>query len=327
LKKLTLSFILLLVTISLAVVGYYFVEGMSLFDSFYMAIITISTVGFQEVVPLSKDGRIITIIFILLGVSLGAYTLGTFIRMFIEGELKKSYGRRKVETKITKLSNHYIICGFGRIGSIICQDLYKSKKPFVVIENNLKGIEKLNKKKYLYLPLDATKEESLIAAQIDKAKTLVTVVKSDSDNVFITLTARGIRPDIFILARSSNEKDGVKIKRAGANKVISPYIIGGKRMAQVLLKPAVVDFIDTAIMENQFGLQIEEMKIKPKSKLIGKNLIESNLRNDFGVIIVSMRKENGHIIFNPKPTEIIEANDIIVILGEIKEMFRMNKML
>jgi len=286
-----------------------------------------STVGFQEVWPLSFYGRIITILIILIGVSIGAYTLGTFIRMLIEGELKKSYGRRKVEKKISQLKDHYIICGYGRIGSLICRDLLKAKKSLVVIEKNPKTIEKLSKEKIFYLPLDATKEEALLQAQIKKACAIVTVVKSDADNIFITLTAKEIRPEIFILARSSDEGNEIKMKRAGATRVISPYLIGGKRMAHVLLKPTVVDFIDTTIMENEFGLQIEEMKIKPKSKLIGKNLIDSNLRTEFGVIIVSIKKFDNRMIFNPRPTEIIEENDVIVILGEKKEMERMNETL
>ena len=296
---------------------------MSLFDSFYMTIITISTVGFQEIHPLSTYGRIITIIIISTGITIGAYTIGTLLRMLIEGELRKTFGRRKVEKKIAALRNHYIICGYGRIGSLICRELAVHNIDFVVIENNAGLIENLEQDRILHLPLDATEEESLINAGLMHARGLVTAVKSDADNVFITLTARGIEPNIFIVARASEEKNEAKLEKAGASRVVSPYLIGGKRMAQVLIRPTVVDFIDIAMMEGSIGLQMEEAHVKPGSNLIGKNLIESNLRRDFGVIIVLIKKKNGDMKFNPMPTETLDENDVIVVLGKSEDMKRM----
>ncbi|HOO72851.1 MAG TPA: potassium channel protein [Spirochaetota bacterium] len=323
-KKIRLSLILFVATLMFGVFGYHFIEGMSLFDSLYMTVITISTVGFGEVHPLSQQGRVLTILLISTGIMIAAYTLGTLLRMFIEGEMRKTFGRRKVEKKIAELTDHYIICGFGRIGKLICQELHDHGKNFVVIENQPEAIDELIQCAYLYLPLDATADESLVKAGIMKAKGIVTAVRSDADNVFISLTAKGLKPDIFILARASEEKNEMKLKRAGASRVVSPYMLGGKRMAQVLIRPTVVDFIDIAVMEGNLGLHMEEMIVKQKSNLIGKNLIESNLRRDFGVIIVLIKKFNGDMIFNPLPTEKLDAGDVIVVMGKKEDMIRMN---
>jgi voltage-gated potassium channel len=327
LKKLRLSFTLLFFTIAVGIIGYHLIEGMSYFDALYMTIITISTVGFQEVHPLSVPGKIFTMIVISTGIMIGAYTIGTLVRMFIEGELSKTFGRRKVEKKISGLKDHYIICGYGRIGSLVCKELQEHNKEFVVIEKNPSAIERMELNKILYLPLDATVEETLLEAGIMQARGIVTAVGSDADNVFITLTAKGIRPDIFVLARASDEKDEIKLKRAGATRVVSPYLIGGKRMAQVLIKPTVVEFIDIAVMESNIGLRMEECFINPKSDLVGKNLIESNLRKVYGVIIVLIKKHSGEMIFNPLPTEVLEANDILVVLGTHEDMQRMSEIL
>lgn len=323
-KKLRLAFTLLFSTIVFGVLGYRFIEDMSYFDALYMTVITISTVGFQEVHPLSIPGKIFTMLVISTGIMIGAYTIGTLVRMFIEGELSKTFGRIKVEKKIAELKDHYIICGYGRIGSLVCKELREHRKDFVVIENNPSAIERMELNKILYLPQDATVEEALIEAGIMRATGIVTAVGSDSDNVFITLTAKGLNPDIFILARASDEKDEIKLKRAGATRVVSPYLIGGKRMAQVLVKPTVVDFIDIADMESTYGLEMDEFHIAPESQLVGKNLIESNLRKDFGVIIVLIKKRTGEMIFNPLPIEVLGANDTLVLLGKVQDIQRMS---
>lgn len=323
-KKIRIAIILFIFTLLSGILGYHFIEKMSFFDALYMTVITISTVGFQEVRPLSLPGRILTIGIISTGIMVAAYTIGTILRMIIEGEMKKTLERKKVERKIAQLKNHYIVCGYGRIGSLVCKELSNHNKDFVVIDNNPEAIEEMGNTGFLYMAHDATDEEILMKAGIMHAKGIVTAVRSDADNVFITLTARGLRPDIFVLARASEEKNEKKLKRAGATRVVSPYLIGGKRMAQVLIRPTVVDFIDIAVMEGNLGLLMEEAIIHEKSPLIGKNLIESNLRKDFGVIIVLIKKYNGEMIFNPQPTEILEQNDVIVVLGKKESMKKMN---
>jgi voltage-gated potassium channel len=300
---------------------------MPLFDAFYMTIITISTVGFSEIRPLTLLGRSITVIIIVLGISAGTYTIGIIVRWFVEGELQKFFGRLRVQKQISELKDHLIICGFGRIGRTICSELHADNIDFVVIDQDLSGVLEIEKEKYLFLEMDATSEEALKTAGIMRAKALVTAVNSDANNVFITLTAKGLRPDIFVLARASEEKNEEKLIKAGATRVVSPYMIGARRMAQVLKRPTVVDFIDIAMMGSHLGLIMEEAKLSTKSNLIGKSLIDSYLRRDYGIIIVAIKKMSGEMIFNPMPSETLEAGDVIVVIGKKEDLKRMNEVL
>jgi len=307
--------------------GYSVFEDMPVFDAFYMTLITVSTVGFSEIKPLSQIGRIITIFVIVSGISVVTYTLGQVAKIFVEGELRWIFGRRKLEKQISALNNHYIICGYGRIGALISHELSDENIPFVVIEQDSAQIENLEKDHFLYLNMDATTDEALTMAGIRKARGVVTAVQSDADNVFITLTAKGLRPDIFVLSRASDVKSESKLIKAGASRVVSPYLIGGRRMAMVLKRPTVVDFIDIAMMDNRLGLMIEEARISVKSNLVGKALIDSHLRQDFSIIIVAIKKPTDEMIFNPAPTEKLDAGDVIVVLGKREDLNRMREIL
>ena len=326
-SRLRISLTFLFLIILSGTVGYSVFENMSVFDAFYMTLITISTVGFSEIKPLSQIGRIITVVIIVSGISVLTYTLGQVAKIFVEGELRKLLGRRKLEKQISGLSNHYILCGYGRIGSIIANDLASENISFVVIEQDPSRIEHLERDHFLYLNTDATSEEALIKSGIQRARGIVTAVSSDADNVFITLTAKGLRPDVFVMARASDVKNESKLLKAGASRVVCPYLIGGRRMAQVLKRPTVVDFIDTAMMNSQLGLRMEEAVVGPTSSLTGKTLIESQIRQDFGAIIVAIKKPTGEMIFNPQPTEKLEAQDTIVVIGKREDMRRMNSVL
>ena len=323
-KKLRLAFITFLLTCTSGVLAYHFIEKMSLSDAIFMTAITVSTVGFGEVQPLSGTGRVITIFIIVFGITISGYTVGTFIRMLVEGEISARFGRKKVQKKITGLKNHYIICGYGRIGKLIAKELHSNNEKLIVLEKNAERIGELETLSIPYLMLDATEETTLLKAGIMKAKGLVTAVMSDADNVFITLTAKVLRPDIYVMARASDVKNEKKLTSAGADKVVSPYLIGGQRMAQMLIRPTVVDFIDIATMDDKLGLRMEEARISSKSRYIGKTLVESNLRKDFGVIIVLIKKSNGDMKFNPQPNEILEVNDVIVMLGKMDDLEKIN---
>ena len=326
-KKPRYSLLMLVGIIALGTCGYYFVEHMPIFEAFYMTIITISTVGFAEVIPLSQAGRAVTVIIIILGISVGAYTVGVLVRSLVEGELVQILGRRKVQKQVSGLKKHFIICGFGRIGRIVCSELAADQIDFVVIEQEPSVIEHIEAQKYLYLEMDATTEEALMKAGIMEAKGVVTAVNSDANNVFITMTAKSLRPDVFVLARASEEKNEPKLFRAGATRVVSPYLIGGRRIAQMLKKPTVVDFVDIAMMGSHLGLMMEEAKIGNSSSLIGKNLVDSNLRRDYGVIIVAIKKQSGDMVFNPTPSEELDAGDVIVALGKREDLKRMDAVL
>lgn len=318
---------MLILTLFFGTFGLHVTERMSIFESFYMTVITISTVGFGEVKPLTSYGRIITMVTIVTGVAIGTYTFGLILKVFIEGELSKVFGRRKLEKNISALKGHYIICGFGRIGSVICKELHSEKIPFIVIEESPAKNDQLEDEGYLYINMDATSEEALIKAGIATAKGIVTAVSSDANNVFIALTAKGLQPDIFVLSRSSDINNEAKLLKAGASRVVSPYVLGGRRMAEVLKRPTVVDFIDIAMANSRIGLVMEEALVGSKSSLIGKNLIESQLRKDYGVIIVAIKKISGQMIFNPQPIEKLDAGDVIVVLGKKEDVGRMNDVL
>ncbi len=326
-KKLYLSLLLLISVIAFGTLGYHYFEDMTFFDSFYQTIITITTVGFSEIKPLSIEGRTITIFIIVTGIGTVTYSLGQLVGILVEGELGKFFGRKKLAKQIADLKDHFIVCGFGRIGKIICDELQADNIDFVIIEEDLSVAEELERKEILFIPMNATSDEALIEAGIMKARGLVTAVSSDADNVFITLTAKGFRPDIFILARSSDEKNESKLIRAGASHVVSPYLIGGRRMAQVLKRPTVVDFIDIATMGNKMGLMMEEATVGRTSGLIGQTIIESNLRQNYGVIIVAIKKQHGEMVFNPMPSEKLEQGDVIVVIGKKDEMLRMQSIL
>jgi voltage-gated potassium channel len=321
--KLNISLFLLLLTIAFGTTGYVVFEHMPPFEAFYMTLITISTVGFSEVRPLSDIGRGITIIIIILGISLLTYTLGQVARIFVEGELRRVLGRRKLEKQISALDNHYIICGYGRIGSIIVKELKAAHIPLVVIEQDPKGIAELEANNVLYLNMDATSDDALMAARLDRARGLVTAVSSDADNVFIALSAKGIRPDIFILARASEAKNESKLRRAGASRVVCPYQMGGKRMAEILHKPTVVDFLDQTMVHDELGLQMEEAIIPTGSSITGQTVVSSKLRQDFGVIIIAIKRKSGEMVFNPGPNEVFDAGDTIVVIGKNTELKRM----
>ena len=237
----------------------------------------------------------------------------------------KNIREKKIAKTNCGFKNHFIICGFGRIGHIICQELHEDSIKFVVIEQDPTAIEEIISLKYLFLEMDATSEDTLLAAGIMEAKGLVTAVNSDANNVFITLTAKGLRPDIFVLARASEERNEEKMIKAGATRVVSPYLIGARRMAQVLKRPTVVDFIDCATMGNHLGLIMEETEVGLIPDLIGKNLIESRLRQNYGIIIVAIKKASGEMIFNPTPLEILESGDVIVVIGKREDLKRMRE--
>lgn len=325
--RLLISLLLLLVVIALGTLGYFYFEHMEMFDSFYMTLITISTVGFGEVKPLSPAGRLLTIFIIISGISLLTYTLSQIATVFIEGELRKILGRRKLQRKLTKLRDHFIICGYGRIGETIAKELLENNIPLVIIEQNIEIAEKLDNSGFLYLAMDATEEEALLNAGLMRAKGLVTAVSSDANNVFIALTARGLNPDIFILARALEPTNESKLLRAGASRVISPYVIGGRRMAEILQKPTVVDFIDQTMMNTKLGLRMEEAIVFPTSTLVGKSLIDSRLRQNFGVIVIAIKQASGEMIFNPNADQVLSSGDVIVVIGKKPDLARMSKVL
>lgn len=308
--------------------GYMTLTDCSFLDGLYMTVITITTVGYGEIVPLDAAGRIFTLILILTGVSFVLYVLGLITEAVVEGSLRRYYGRVNMEKKIAQLRDHYIICGFGRIGKVICQELATNKRPFLVIDHSHDELEAIKEAGYLYIDGDASDDKVLLEAGVIRARGLVSVVDTDAANVYIILSARGLNPDLFILARSSAERNAeTKLLRAGANKVISPYFIGASRMAHLLVRPTVIDFIDLAVHEGELGLRLEEVRVSADSALCNVALQDSGIRKEFDLIVVAIKRIEGKMLFNPTPQTTILPGDTLILLGEYEHIKTLEKRL
>ena len=311
--------------IACGTLGYVLIEGWSFLDSLYMTIITLTTVGYKEVHVLSRPGMVFSIILMLSGVGAMFYTLTVVARAVIEGELRDIFGRRKLTKKIENLKNHYIICGYGRMGKIICREMRESGASFIVLETSSEILSSMDKS-ILSFQGDATQDDVLKAAGIEKATGLISVLSSDADNLYVVLSARGLNPKLRIVARASEEGAEKKLVRAGADKVISPYHLGGLRIAHTILKPAVVDFIEFATRSGNIELQMEEITVKGSSHIVDRSLDQCGIRKDLGIIIVAIKRSTGEMRFNPTSTSIIKAGDTLVAMGETKHLVELEKL-
>jgi voltage-gated potassium channel len=311
--------ITMIFVISSGMIGYTLIEKWSLFDSLYMTIVTLTTVGFEEVHTLTRAGRIFTVILILSGVGAMFYALSVGARVIFEGEIREILGRKKLSKKIEKIKDHYIICGYGRIGKIICREMKQDDASFVVIEKSSDEISTMDSD-ILVLQGDSTRDSVLKEAGVERARGVVSVLSSDADNLYVVLSARGLNPKLKIVARASEEGAEQKLLRAGADNVISPYNIGGLRIAHTILKPAVVDFIEFATKSTNLELQIEEVDVKADSHLIGRSLHECGIRKDLGIIIVAIKRASGEMRFNPNSTSKIKDGDTLIAMGESKQL-------
>jgi voltage-gated potassium channel len=316
----------LLAILVLGSLGYVWIEGWDFFDSLYMTVTTLTTVGYGEVHPLSPLGKSYTMVLILAGMGVLIYIITSLARVVVEGEIREALGKRKLLKRIKKLSGHYIICGFGRIGEIIARQLRDRGLSLVIIENKPELVTQLEESGYYFVAGDATKEEVLVEAGIERARGLVAVVHSDASNVYIVLTARSLNPNLFIVARGEEPGATQKLLRAGADKVESPYEMGGRKMAHTILRPTVTTLMELAMHEG-VEWSMEEILVGETSPMIGQALKDSGIRQKFELIVVAIKRADGEMLFNPTPKTLIQAGDTLILIGMRKNLEALEEVL
>ncbi len=309
--------VLFLSLVLIGTVGFHFIENLNYLDSLYMTIITIFTVGFREIKePLSPLGQVFTIFIILGGVGSVLYTFTKIAEIVYEGTVNKIWRRKRMEKKIQRLKDHYIICGHGRMGNTVRERLEEEKLPYVVIDSSDEGLTALKEKKdCLYIEGDATDEDVLIQAGIKRAKALAALLATDADNLYLVMTVKMINPSLFVLSKVMDDEAERKIIQIGANKVVSPYKESGLKIAQGLMRPTLVDFIDLIIRRSELSLLMEEIVVKKDATIVNRTLAECDIRRKANVIVVAIKKPGQAIVFNPSPAMDIETGDTLLVLG------------
>ena len=323
LRRFVITLMVLVLLAAIGTIGYQYVEGWTLLESLYMTVITLSTVGFGELHPLSAAGRGFTMLLILGGVFTFFYAASEVIRSVVSGEVRSAIGRQRMERSLAQLKDHLIICGFGRMGRLVCEQFSALRLPFVAIERDAARLADFRMPHGVPLIGDATSDETLRQAGVEHARALVSVVASDADNLFITMSARFLNDKLFIVARAENEGAEKKLVRAGASRVVSPYVTGGHRIAMAVVRPSVLDFIEVATRSEHLDLQMEEVEIAAGSSLAGATLVESKIRQNLGIIIVAIRKSGGRMVFNPESAVVLEPSDILITLGKRNQLDRL----
>ena len=292
-------------------------ESWSFLDALYMAVITLSTVGFSEVHPLTEAQRIWTILIISFGIGIVLYAFSQAAQFILNFDLLR---RRRMEYKASQLRNHFIVCGFGRMGKVICSELSSQNLSFVIIDSNSDKINNIREAGLTYVQGDATMDETLKKANLKDAKGLVVVLSSDSDNLFVTMSARTMNPELFITSRCSVDSNTVKLKRAGADKVVNPYIAWGHKMADLLVEPALEDSVELMTPKENLDLAIEEIKVSALKGFSGKSIRNAGLREEYGLLIAGVIEESGEVIISPGPDIMLENNQILMLMGEKEKL-------
>ncbi len=321
-RRITYTLAAVAVAVILGTTGFSLIEGWSILDSLYVATQTVTTVGFGDRTPATTAGRVFATAFMLAGVGVVLYALTATVHAIVQSELVATFGQRRQSRKMSKLRNHFIICGAGRVGSNLVRSLLGGGETFIVIERDQQKVTELVQLGVSVLVRDATLDESLHEAGVEHARGLAACLPDDADNVYVVLTARDLNPRLHIVARAAEEQAEPKLIRAGANRVVAPTIIGGHRLAMALTKPAVDDFLGS-ITANKLELAFEQLEVAPSSLLTGKKLSETNIRSELDIVVVSIRRSDGEILFNPSGEATIAGGDLLIAIGHAESLMKL----
>jgi voltage-gated potassium channel len=313
-KLLTLTVLLLIVT-AVGTIGYMVLTGSPFIDALYMTVISVTTVGYRETVPMTVPGKIFTMALIVLGLGLVFYFLETIVEDTMEGRIRMILGRRKMEKNMARMKNHIIVAGFGRMGEVVCRELAEAGEEFIIIENAPQRFAAAEELDYPVLNASAAEEDVLKAAGLEKARTLISLLSDDADNIFTVLTAREMNPGLLIITRALDQANEKKLLKAGATHVVSPYGLSSSRIVRMVRKPNVVDFFDFLLGSKDYKLSLEEIVVGEASEMIGRAIRDAGFRERFNAIIVAVRR-GGEMIFNPSPDLTLRGGDILILIGE-----------
>ena len=328
-KPAVYAFLLLVSVVSIGIIGFMIIEGFSFIESFFMTIITVATVGFQEVHPLSDVGRIFTAFLIIFSFGIFAYAVTTFTRYIVDGIFRNYYKDNKVKKRIRKLNNHVIICGYGRNGKQAALNLHEHKEDFVIIEKDESLAQKIREdESLLYIEGDATDDEILKAAKLESARALIAALPNDAENLYIVLTTRQLNPDILIISRASDDHSVGKLKRAGATNVIMPDKIGGQRMAKLVAEPDLVEFVEYLMLQSHKEVSLEEISCKNLAFCFAdKSIKDLDIRNVSGANIIGLKREDKSYIVNPSPEIRLSQKDQLFVLGKQEQIERLKSLI
>jgi voltage-gated potassium channel len=300
--------------------GYMTIEQWSFFDALFMTVTTVTTVGYREVRPLDTEGRIFTIFLVLFGVGTAFYLLTTFVALVIEGDLGAAFGLTRMKSRIDQLSGHHILCGYGRVGEEIAREFVDRGMSFVVVENNPEAVQRAVEAGHLLIDADAASDEVLLSAGVMRARTLLAASDSDSGNTYITLTAKALNPSVFVVARAGKRESEARVRRAGADRVISPYTLSGRRMALSAIQPNIVDFMETLAVGRNTEQILAEIEVTEDSELLG--LYLRHMLETVRVTVLGIQRADGELIVGPRDDVRLEAGDRLMVVGPEEEVSR-----
>lgn len=307
--------------------GFILIDNYPLFDAFYMTLITITTVGYAEVHPLSPAGRVFNALLILFGVTTAFFAIGVLTQAVVEMELGEIIGRRRAKRMIEKLKDHYVVCGYGRVGKGAAMELQAAGAPFLIVDRDPEKADRALRAGMLAIAADCTRDETLKEAGVDRAKGVVAAPETDADNLYLVLSAKAMNPGVRVAARASEEESEQKLRRVGADVVFTPYSITGHRLAMALLRPGVFEFVQATTRDMGLNVSIEELKVAEASGIVSKSLRELQIRRELGVIVLAIRKADGQMLFNPPAEAELKGGDTLVAMGEAEDLKRLAEIL